>query len=162
MQQLLQRMQHEHRRFEALLDYLDGRVDGFAAGDGPDWDDLDRLLDFLRPGLAGEHYQAEGRLWERLALHPQGPQLFIAALRNLQRAVAAHACDLEDAVSSARLGRVVPGDRLQALAREFSAALRRQIALEERALFPFAERLLTRSDRPPLHAMPERATVHRE
>ena len=142
MDPLLQRMHTEHRRFETLLDYLHGSLDSLDADERPDWEDLGVLMEHLRTGLAGRHSRQESRLWERLVRRPDGPVLLLAALRRVQREVAACACDLEDAVTTERLGRAVSTARLRRLAGDFASAMRRQIALEEHALFPFAERLL--------------------
>jgi hemerythrin-like domain-containing protein len=148
MNDLLQRLHTEHRQLELLLDYLEGNVADLAVDDQPDWDDLALALDLLRPLLSGRHYQEEDRLWAQLTARPDGPRLTLEALRLQHRQAAVHASDLEDAVYAARLGRVPPPERLRDLTRDLVATLRRQIALEERALFPLARALLAATAAP--------------
>lgn len=146
MARFLDHLRHDHRRFEALLAFLDGVVQHTDSLDAVDFTELSEAVACLQPGVSGNHCAVERVVWNRLAEQTGSPRLVIEVLRFLHQSVVEKGDRLESVLLAGREGTPVRLAELKYLADTFVAEFRGQIALEERAVFPLLEGVLRDED----------------
>ena len=146
MARFLEHLQQDHQRFDALLTFLDSVVRDIECGEAIDYTELAELMANLRPGLSGSHCAEEGVIWDRLAEQTGSPRLVVEVLNHLHKSVADKGATLETTALAAHDGYDIAMEEIKRLAQAFIAEFRKQIALEERAIFPLVNGVLQEDD----------------
>lgn len=136
----------EHRQLERTLAVLDQEADGFRdaeALDFPLWADLIAATALSRD--RGHRFR-ELQIFDRLVDRSGRPLLVLEVLKRRMAAAAAAQRRLSLVLDRAAAGAVAPRAELEAAARAYTATLRDEIALEERAIFPVIRGVFDRRD----------------
>jgi hemerythrin-like domain-containing protein len=143
----MDQLRQDHRHFRTLIDRIDGRVRDLEAGRTSDCQWLLDGIDLVRQQLDLLHGPVEALFEERLLQRSgRAHRLLEPLLHEDHRQFNEHCDRFADSLYGALNGRVVARDRSAGYGRAAIGHLYRQIAFEERAVFPYAGRLFTPDD----------------
>lgn len=146
MARFLEHLLQDHQDYDAQLTFLDSIVRDIELEEPLDYTELVELMAYPRPGLSGSHCAEEWMICDRLAEQTGSPRLVVEVLKNLHRSVADKGAALETIALAAQYGHVVAADEIRRRAEAFSTEFRKQIVLEERAIFPLVNGVLHEDD----------------
>ena len=146
---LLARLHDDHRRLARLMAVLEHQAQLLEEdGDGPDYDLLTNLLEYIGDYPDAVHHPMEDQLFERLVnkgLTPSEMKLVSVNLRQHAEIIEATRTLAAD-VATVMSGAVISGRSLQQHARDYVELQRSHMINEEERLFPLAERMLGDDD----------------
>lgn len=146
MADIIRELRHEHRNFQQLIGLMHFRFDQFR---NQITSDCEWLLDaavLIKRYHNAVHQPVEDLFLERLLAETGRARDLLKPFLHADHLIFTdHSGVFIDALKSAINGTVVSRDALVTLGERAMRDLNRQIALEERAVFPFA-RLLNRND----------------
>ncbi|MDZ7811377.1 MAG: hemerythrin domain-containing protein [Arhodomonas sp.] len=138
-------LRDEHRQLDALLAVLDRQLEGIGDGGSPDFELMERGLDYLCEHADENHHRFEARLLERLAERDPGSRRLTHALKGQRRRLLRDGRQLGALIGQVLAGRAV-ATRLLAAGTRYLAAYHALIAREEREAFPALRYHLHASD----------------
>lgn len=142
----LGRLLREHGEMESLLAILDGEITTLEGGEPMR---LILLLDAFKylmsfPDLF--HHPSEDEILRRVQAHTGAESIRIERLFREHQELAGMAKDLYRMIECARAGEPVSRDSLVAKLKEYVAALRQHMAVEEAEFFPLARTTLSETE----------------
>lgn len=147
MVDILHTLHHEHRHFQRLIDLMHGRFERFRYQASSDYIWLLDSVRLIKRYHASVHQPVEDLLLEKLLVHAGKAHDLLKPLFHEDRLIFVdHSSAFIDALNSAINGSVVSRDMLATLGEKSLRDLSRQIAFEERAVFPLGKQLLSDGD----------------
>ena len=146
MSKVLDELREEHRRMAALLDLLAREVTAFEAGELPDYDLVDDILDYslAYPDLV--HHPKEDLIHEKLWLrNPESVQA-IGNLEAEHEKLGQATRRFAAAVRNVLQDETLPRDWFLDIAADYLRFARRHMQMEEVVFFPAALKHLTADD----------------
>ncbi|MBK1617068.1 cation-binding protein [Lamprobacter modestohalophilus] len=146
MNELLQRLDQDHRRLEQLLGLLEGLLDEFRDGLEPDYELMCELMEYLIDYADQVHHPSEDLIFARV-LAQQGPghallQQLMQQHQGLGQLNRRFKESLEGIVHEAVLRR----EDVERRGRELITQLREHLRLEDEQAFPLALACLSAAD----------------
>jgi hemerythrin-like domain-containing protein len=136
----------EHEYFRRLLDVLERQVDGFHAGEQPNYTLMLDIIYYLRHFTDQSHHPREDAAFARLALLVPELELQLARLAQEHRVIFHIGESLEKALERAVADVLGPRAEIEALAATYLVYYRSHIAREEAEVLPRAATALTAED----------------
>jgi hemerythrin-like domain-containing protein len=146
MSRVLEELRRDHRNMTKILAILDEQLRAFRDGRVPDFDLMQRAMDYSLdyPDLC--HHPKEDLIFERLARCDPGARALVDRLAGEHREIAKATRQFADTLHMVADDFQVSRDRFVDIAEAFLALNRRHMREEERDLFPRAERALGDAD----------------
>jgi hemerythrin-like domain-containing protein len=142
MNQLLARLDHDHRRLAQLLRLLEGMLDQFRDGVEPDYELMCELMEYLTDYADQVHHPSEDRLFERL-LEQEGPgHAVLGQLMKQHQTLAQLNRRFRESLEGIVHEEVLRRDEVERQGRDLIEQLRAHMQLEEEQAFPLAEACL--------------------
>ncbi len=152
MVEIVRALREEHRNLAKLLIILEGQMAIFADGGKPDYELLDKILDYTLNYSDLFHHPKEGLILEKLRTRNPVAIEAVGELEEDHDRLAGLTKLFAMAVSNIISEVQVPREKVLNVAREYIEFMRRHIELEERKFFPAALENLTEADWAEIHA----------
>lgn len=136
----------EHRHFVRLLDLLEQQVLAFHADDGPNYELMLDVVNYLRYFPDRYHHSREDVAFACLAKRDPGMKPLIERMLQEHRVIAAAGTELLEYLEQVIEDVVIERAKVEAAAASYLVHYRRHLALEDRDIVPRAEQLLTAQD----------------
>ncbi len=144
MPKTLDRLIEDHRNFETLLQIIEQEVKTFEAGQHPDYDLVQSVLNYLLTYPDLYHHPLEDRLVQKLSKKTNSDEVPGAAdLEREHKRLGATIRRFEAALNNILSDAMLPRDWFCSIAREFVSFQRKHLQMEEVVIFPAAKRLLS-------------------
>jgi hemerythrin-like domain-containing protein len=139
MHGLFQKLRREHFDMTRLLDLLESELNDFHAGRESDFDLKIELLDYIESHAEQYHHPLEDQLFELAKGACQiSPETF-ARVSEQHRKLTGLAREFRESLEGIMEGDVVEREEVETEGRQFIAAQREHLNLEESKLFPALE-----------------------
>ncbi len=136
----------EHRHFARLLDLLEQQVAAFHDDDGPNYELMLDIVNYLRYFPDRYHHRREDVAFSRMAERDPSIKPLVAQLLQEHRVIAAAGSELLKYLEQVVEDVVIERAKVEAAAATYLVYYRRHLALEDRDLVARAEDLLTQAD----------------
>lgn len=127
---------HEHRRFAALLDFVEAQVALFRRGERPDYELLQDVFFYLTSYPDRFHHPREDRVFATIAERAPAARAHVEELARQHRQIAECGAQFRACLEAVLGGAILPLEAIERPARDYVALYRRHMALEERTVFP--------------------------
>jgi hemerythrin-like domain-containing protein len=136
----------QHKHFSRLLDLLEQQVVAFHADDGPNYELMLDIVNYLRYFPDRYHHPREDVAFARLVKHDPGMKPLIEQMLQEHRVIAAAGTELLSYLQQVVDDVVIERAKVEAAAATYLVYYRRHLALEDRDIVPRAEQMLTLQD----------------
>lgn len=146
MSEVIDALLEDHANLAKLLDAVERQIALFDAGEAPDYDVIQGVLEYCLSYPDLYHHPKENLVYERLCARDPGAAEALGDLMAEHRDLAEATGRFAETVRVILQDLEVPREALDTTARRFIAFYREHMAREEEELFPAALRALTRAD----------------
>jgi len=155
MPKVLEELSADHRNFARLFDLLGRELAAFKAGGRPDYDLVERILDYCLnyPDLC--HHPKEDLIFEMLQARDPAVAKIIGNLHREHERLAALTRRFAAAVRNVLEDELLPRDWFMDVANDFLNFSRNHMQMEEVLFYPAARKTLTDEDWAALNAAAE-------
>ena len=136
----------DHTYFRSLLRLLQAEVDAFHAGERPNYDLMLDIVEYLGDFSARLHHPREEVAFQRLAAVSPDLQEVIARLSREHKILAQAGATLIEKLTAVLGGELMLRGEIEVAAATYLVYYGNHIALEEEAVLPRAEKVLTAAD----------------
>lgn len=147
--ELIQRLRRDHQRIASVLNVLEYQIGQLHEdGDGPDFDLLMYLMDYITEYPDAVHHPLEDQVLDRLAnkgLTPPESKL-AAIVMNQHTQILASTKAVDSDIRAVVNGAVVPAEQLDRHVSDYLELQRSHMRFEEEHVFPLAEQRLAPED----------------
>jgi len=143
---VMERLHADHRNMAALLDILDRQLDIVERAGNANFEIFRDVMEYLTRYSDRVHHPMEDLVYARLADRSTKARQELAEVPDQHERIARESEKLLDTVSMIADGGMTLRDEILAAGRRYVADLRRHMEMEEKYLFPIAERTLDRED----------------
>lgn len=145
MNQLLHRLDQDHRRLEQLMRLLEGLLDQFRDGEEPDYELMCELLEYMIDYSDQVHHPSEDLIFEQvLAGGGEGHSVLRQLMKQHHTLVELNR-RFKESLEGIVHEEVLRRDTVERQGRELIAALREHMRLEDEEAFPLARRQLSQA-----------------
>ncbi len=143
---VMDRLHADHRNMAALLDILDRQLDVVEAAGNANFEIFRDVMEYLTRYSDKVHHPMEDLVYARLADRSTKARKDLAEVPDQHDRIARESEKLLDTVSMIADGGMTLRTEILAAGRRYVADLRRHMEMEEKHLFPLAERTLDDDD----------------
>ncbi len=152
MVKIMEALREEHRNLTKLLVILEGQIAIFGEGGKPNYELLDKILDYMLNYSDLFHHPKEDLIFEKLRIRNPVATEAVGELEEEHNRLAELTKLFATAVSNIISEVQVPRENVLNVAREYVDSMRRHIEMEEQKFFPAAMENLTEADWAEIHA----------
>lgn len=142
MNDLLQRLDRDHRRLEQLLGLLEGLLDEFRDGLEPDYELMCELMEYLIDYADQVHHPSEDLIFERVLAQEGAGHAVLQQLMQQHQALAQTNRSFKESLEGIVHEEVLRRDEVERRGRALIAQLRDHMRLEDEQAFPLAKACL--------------------
>ncbi len=146
MRSVIDRLREDHRNMSALLDLLDRELDVVERAGNADFDLMRDVMLYLTRYSDRVHHPMEDLVYARLADRSPRARQDLAPVTEQHERIGKESEKLLETVTMIADGGMTLRTEILAAGRRYVADLRRHIDLEEKYLFPLAEKTLDDQD----------------
>ncbi|MBT4939421.1 MAG: hypothetical protein HON14_09845 [Rhodospirillaceae bacterium] len=146
MVRVLDALRDEHRNFSRVLEILTREIALFEKAEEPDYDLVEKIVDYLSSFPDVSHHPKEDRLYQKLCARDQKTAELMGDLEVEHLKLAKLTSEFAATLKNVLLDSEQPRDDFIAAAKEFINFFRSHIMLEELRFFPAAMRALSPAD----------------
>jgi hemerythrin-like domain-containing protein len=143
---VMDRLHADHANMASLLDILDRELDIVEKAGNADFEIMRDVMEYLTRYSDRVHHPMEDLVYARLADRSTKARAELAEVPEQHERIAAESRSLLETVSMIADGGMTLRTDILAAGRRYVADLRRHMEMEERYLFPMAERTLDQED----------------
>ncbi|MGE0621252.1 MAG: hemerythrin domain-containing protein [Pseudomonadales bacterium] len=146
---IIRRLLDDHAHFYRIFGVLENQVALLAAdGEGPDFRLLEDVIEYIIEYPDAVHHPLEDRLLAAVVEKGVDGHIeeLILANRRQHSEISERTKKLHTDIQHVLIGAVIPSEQLKTHIDEYIELQRRHLVVEERELFPLAERLLEADD----------------
>jgi len=143
---VMQRLHRDHRNMASLLDILDRQLDVVERAGNADFEIMRDAMEYLTHYGDRVHHPMEDLVYARLADRSTKARKDLAGVPEQHERIARESEKLLEAVGMVADGGMTLRTEILAAGRRYVADLRRHMEMEEKYLFPLAERTLDDDD----------------
>lgn len=136
----------EHRNFEKLLIIMERELNLFQRGEQPNYGLMLDIVYYMTQYPDRFHHPKEDVAFERVLKRESAAADLVESLHRQHGAIARSGKALQAQLDSVMTGVMLPRAHVEQSAREYIDYFRRHMQMEERALFPLAQRVLGNED----------------
>jgi hemerythrin-like domain-containing protein len=146
MTRMLERLRDEHRDIERLLDVLEDEVKVFDRRERPDYEVIEAIISYFQDYPDCCHHPKEDMIFDKLKARDPPAAKRIGNVEAEHRQETERLDRVAKVVRNVLLGRDIVRQTLSDVMRDFLDHQRAHMAMEERTLFPAAEKALRSED----------------
>ena len=143
---LMRRLHQEHAAMVKVLQVIEHQLDSLELGKRPDYELLEKAMEYCQEFPAQCHHPKEDLLYAKLRDYHQVADEVMTDLLAEHKALEENGARFLDVINKFRKEAAVPREQLLREGRDFLAFYRRHIDHEERGFFPTALECLTEDD----------------
>lgn len=142
MNDLLQRLDRDHRRLEQLLSLLEGLLDQFRDGLEPDYELMCELMEYVVDYADQVHHPSEDLIFERVLAQDGPGHAILQQLMQQHQALTQTNRRFKESLEGIVHEEVLRRDEVERRGRALIAQLRDHMRIEDEQAFPLAEACL--------------------
>lgn len=146
MNQLLDRLQQDHKHLLLLLDLLEKLLDMFHSGTEPDYELICEMLEYMENYADQVHHPSEDLIFERLRTHADQHHSVLGVLMRQHEVLGELTRVFRQSLEGIVHEEVLRRDEVEAQGRDLVETMRNHLQLEEEEAFPLARDVLTEED----------------
>lgn len=146
MNELLQRLDQDHRRLEQLLGLLEGLLDEFRDGLEPDYELMCELMEYLIDYADQVHHPSEDLIFVRVMAQQGAGHALLQQLMQQHQGLVQINRRFKESLEGIVHEEVLRRDEVERRGRELIAQLRDHMQLEDEQAFPLAAACLSAVD----------------
>jgi hemerythrin-like domain-containing protein len=146
MNQLVDRLQEDHRHLTRLLDLLDKLLDMFHDGVEPDYELMCEMLEYMETYADQVHHPTEELIFDRMRRYGNQQRTVLDILTRQHEVLSEINKQFRQSLEGIVHEEVMRRDLVEAHGRELVETLRKHLDMEEAEAFPLARELLTEKD----------------
>lgn len=146
MNDILDRLQKDHREFQRIAEYLERDMDRCLHGDKLDLEVLEEFIEYCSAHADRFHHPLEDQVCARLVEAYPAARNMVRDLERDHLNMCWATRDLQDMLNAMHSDHLIPRDRFLEALGEYLGLFYQHIRTEEMDIFPLATRHLTESD----------------
>ena len=146
MNDLMRRLDQDHRRLDQLLGLLEGLLDEFRDGQEPDYDLMCELMEYLIDYADQVHHPSEDLIFQRMVAQRAPGHALLQQLMQQHQVLVQLNRRFKESLEGIVHEEVLRRDDVERRGRELILQLRDHMRLEDEQAFPMAEACLSAAD----------------